>query len=154
MTVIQWVSDFSERVKQLQSVSQAAASGGAKELKVRAAPRGRLGLGRGPWGGGGPLSPAALPHRTSTCAWAACSCPRPTSPLPGSTWPRPTAGPWRSSAWRCTSPPPRAPRWTPAASGSPVSGGTPAWLPSGSPALALLAFLGSSFFPSHGQQHA
>lgn len=26
--------------------------------------------------------------------------------------------------------------------------------PSGSPALALLAFLGSSFFPSHGQQHA
>lgn len=24
----------------------------------------------------------------------------------------------------------------------------------GSPALALLAFLGSSFFPSHGQQHA
>uniref|UniRef100_A0A8D0MPF5 Cytoplasmic dynein 1 heavy chain 1 n=1 Tax=Sus scrofa TaxID=9823 RepID=A0A8D0MPF5_PIG len=34
MTVIQWVSDFSERIKQLQSVSQAAASGGAKELKV------------------------------------------------------------------------------------------------------------------------
>lgn len=34
MTVIQWVSDFSERVKQLQSISQAAASGGAKELKV------------------------------------------------------------------------------------------------------------------------
>lgn len=33
MTVIQWVSDFSERVKQLQSISQAAASGGAKELK-------------------------------------------------------------------------------------------------------------------------
>lgn len=34
MTVIQWVSDFSERVKQLQNISQAAASGGAKELKV------------------------------------------------------------------------------------------------------------------------
>ncbi|XP_012868489.1 PREDICTED: cytoplasmic dynein 1 heavy chain 1 [Dipodomys ordii] len=33
MTVIQWVSDFSERIKQLQSISQAAASGGAKELK-------------------------------------------------------------------------------------------------------------------------
>ncbi|XP_007951321.1 cytoplasmic dynein 1 heavy chain 1 [Orycteropus afer afer] len=33
MTVIQWVSDFSERVKQLQSISLAAASGGAKELK-------------------------------------------------------------------------------------------------------------------------
>ncbi|XP_006751108.2 cytoplasmic dynein 1 heavy chain 1-like [Leptonychotes weddellii] len=33
MTVIQWVSDFSERVKQLQNISQAAASGGAKELK-------------------------------------------------------------------------------------------------------------------------
>lgn len=34
MTVIQWVSDFSERIKQLQNISQAAASGGAKELKV------------------------------------------------------------------------------------------------------------------------
>lgn len=34
MTVIQWVSDFSERIKQLQSISLAAASGGAKELKV------------------------------------------------------------------------------------------------------------------------
>uniref|UniRef100_A0A1A8G9X4 Cytoplasmic dynein 1 heavy chain 1 n=2 Tax=Nothobranchius TaxID=28779 RepID=A0A1A8G9X4_9TELE len=33
MTVIQWVSDFSERIKQLQQISQAAASGGAKELK-------------------------------------------------------------------------------------------------------------------------
>eukprot|EP00069_Balaena_mysticetus_P006005 bmy_18308T0 len=33
MTVIQWVSDFSERIKQLQSISLAAASGGAKELK-------------------------------------------------------------------------------------------------------------------------
>uniref|UniRef100_A0A8C6ZCN4 Dynein cytoplasmic 1 heavy chain 1 n=1 Tax=Nothoprocta perdicaria TaxID=30464 RepID=A0A8C6ZCN4_NOTPE len=28
MTVIQWVSDFSERIKQLQNISQAAASGG------------------------------------------------------------------------------------------------------------------------------
>ena len=34
MTVIQWVADFSERVKQLQAISQGAASGGAKELKV------------------------------------------------------------------------------------------------------------------------
>lgn len=34
MTVIQWVADFSERIKQLQHISQAAASGGAKELKV------------------------------------------------------------------------------------------------------------------------
>lgn len=50
MTVIQWVSDFSERVKQLQSISQAAASGGAKELKVRAALQGRFGPGRGPSG--------------------------------------------------------------------------------------------------------
>ncbi|KAM9149649.1 LOW QUALITY PROTEIN: cytoplasmic dynein 1 heavy chain 1-like [Pangshura tecta] len=33
MTVIQWVSDFSERIKQLQNISQAAASSGAKELK-------------------------------------------------------------------------------------------------------------------------
>ncbi|KAL1257320.1 hypothetical protein QQF64_010564 [Cirrhinus molitorella] len=33
MTVIQWVGDFSERIKQLQQISQGAASGGAKELK-------------------------------------------------------------------------------------------------------------------------
>ncbi|XP_034530779.1 cytoplasmic dynein 1 heavy chain 1 [Notolabrus celidotus] len=33
MTVIQWVADFSERIKQLQQISQGAASGGAKELK-------------------------------------------------------------------------------------------------------------------------
>ena len=35
LTVIQWVADFSERIKQLQQISQGAASGGAKELKVR-----------------------------------------------------------------------------------------------------------------------
>ena len=34
LTVIQWVSDFSERVKQLQKIATAASSGGAKELKV------------------------------------------------------------------------------------------------------------------------
>lgn len=34
MTVIQWVADFSERIKQLQMISQGAATGGAKELKV------------------------------------------------------------------------------------------------------------------------
>uniref|UniRef100_A0A3P9LAJ4 Dynein heavy chain C-terminal domain-containing protein n=1 Tax=Oryzias latipes TaxID=8090 RepID=A0A3P9LAJ4_ORYLA len=34
ITVIQWVADFSERIKQLQQISQAAAGGGAKELKV------------------------------------------------------------------------------------------------------------------------
>uniref|UniRef100_H3C202 Dynein cytoplasmic 1 heavy chain 1 n=1 Tax=Tetraodon nigroviridis TaxID=99883 RepID=H3C202_TETNG len=33
MTVIQWVADFSERIKQLQMISQGAATGGAKELK-------------------------------------------------------------------------------------------------------------------------
>uniref|UniRef100_A0A8C3ASK7 Cytoplasmic dynein 1 heavy chain 1 n=1 Tax=Cyclopterus lumpus TaxID=8103 RepID=A0A8C3ASK7_CYCLU len=33
MTVIQWVADFSERIKQLQQISQGSASGGAKELK-------------------------------------------------------------------------------------------------------------------------
>ncbi|XP_077125303.1 cytoplasmic dynein 1 heavy chain 1 isoform X2 [Ranitomeya variabilis] len=33
MTVIQWVADFSDRVKQLQNISQAAAASGAKELK-------------------------------------------------------------------------------------------------------------------------
>lgn len=45
MTVIQWVSDFSERIKQLQNISLAAASGGAKELKVVATPEE---LGEGP----------------------------------------------------------------------------------------------------------
>lgn len=46
MTVIQWVSDFSERIKQLQNISLAAASGGAKELKVvTAAPEQPGGLG-------------------------------------------------------------------------------------------------------------
>ncbi|TRY83561.1 hypothetical protein DNTS_016270 [Danionella cerebrum] len=34
MTVIQWVADFSDRIKQLQQISQKAASGGAKELKL------------------------------------------------------------------------------------------------------------------------
>ncbi|KAM5129729.1 LOW QUALITY PROTEIN: cytoplasmic dynein 1 heavy chain 1-like [Mantella aurantiaca] len=33
MTVIQWVADFSDRIKQLQNISQAAAASGAKELK-------------------------------------------------------------------------------------------------------------------------
>uniref|UniRef100_A0A8C5Q446 AAA+ ATPase domain-containing protein n=1 Tax=Leptobrachium leishanense TaxID=445787 RepID=A0A8C5Q446_9ANUR len=33
LTVIQWVADFSDRIKQLQSISQAAATSGAKELK-------------------------------------------------------------------------------------------------------------------------
>lgn len=56
MTVIQWVSDFSERIKQLQNISLAAASGGAKELKVvTAAPEQPGGWGEqqpGRWGGG------------------------------------------------------------------------------------------------------
>ena len=38
LTVLQWVADFGERVKQLQKVSQAANSGGAKGLKVPATP--------------------------------------------------------------------------------------------------------------------
>ncbi|XP_002731006.1 cytoplasmic dynein 1 heavy chain 1-like [Saccoglossus kowalevskii] len=33
ITVIQWISDFSERIKQLQKLSTATVSGGAKELK-------------------------------------------------------------------------------------------------------------------------
>ncbi|KAL3199845.1 hypothetical protein MRX96_053677, partial [Rhipicephalus microplus] len=32
-TVIQWVTDFSDRIKQLQRVSQACTSGGAAALK-------------------------------------------------------------------------------------------------------------------------
>ena len=35
LTVIQWVTDFSERIKQLQSVSKQVASNGSKVLKVR-----------------------------------------------------------------------------------------------------------------------
>lgn len=33
-TVIQWITDFSQRVKQLQQVSQVVSSAGAKELQV------------------------------------------------------------------------------------------------------------------------
>lgn len=33
-TVIQWVTDFSQRVKQLQQVSQLVSQAGAKELQV------------------------------------------------------------------------------------------------------------------------
>lgn len=112
MTVIQWVADFSERIKQLQQISQGAASGGAKELKVLLIeppslqtvvvyPRA--------------LTPFFFSRRTSMCASAACLFRRLTSLLPASTWPRPTAGLWRSCAWRSMSPRPRAPRWTPAA---------------------------------------
>ena len=34
LTVLQWVADFSDRVKQLQKISHAANTGGAKGLKV------------------------------------------------------------------------------------------------------------------------
>ena len=34
LTVIQWITDFSERVKQLQTIVSNTTSGGAKELKV------------------------------------------------------------------------------------------------------------------------
>ena len=34
ITVIQWITDFSGRVKQLQKIVQATTQGGAKELKV------------------------------------------------------------------------------------------------------------------------
>jgi len=33
LTVIRWIADFAERIKQLQTISQAANSGGAKDLK-------------------------------------------------------------------------------------------------------------------------
>lgn len=35
LTVIQWVTDFSERVKQLQAISKKVSAGGSKVLKVR-----------------------------------------------------------------------------------------------------------------------
>lgn len=35
ITVIQWITDFSQRIKQLQHVVQTTQQGGAKELKVR-----------------------------------------------------------------------------------------------------------------------
>lgn len=34
-TVIQWITDFSHRVSQLQEVSRLVSQGGAKEIKVR-----------------------------------------------------------------------------------------------------------------------
>lgn len=34
-TVIQWITDFSQRVKQLQKISQLVSTAGAKELQVR-----------------------------------------------------------------------------------------------------------------------
>ena len=34
ITVIQWITDFSQRIKQLQNVVQVTQQGGAKELKV------------------------------------------------------------------------------------------------------------------------
>lgn len=34
-TVIQWITDFSQRVKQLQQISQVVSTSGAKELQVR-----------------------------------------------------------------------------------------------------------------------
>ena len=34
LTVLQWVADFSDRIKQLQKISHAANTGGAKGLKV------------------------------------------------------------------------------------------------------------------------
>ncbi len=34
LTVIQWITDFSARVKQLQEISEASQSGGASALKV------------------------------------------------------------------------------------------------------------------------
>ena len=37
ITVIQWITDFSQRVKQLQTIVQVTQQGGAKELKVRSA---------------------------------------------------------------------------------------------------------------------
>lgn len=33
-TVIQWITDFSQRVKQLQKISQLVSTAGAKELQV------------------------------------------------------------------------------------------------------------------------
>lgn len=125
MTVIQWVADFSERIKQLQAISQGAASGGAKELKVPPIkPPALENVVVPPLAQRHSYLPRPTPHptllirsscRTFTCAWAACLFRRLTSLLPASTWPRPTAGLWRSCAWRSMSPRPRAPRWTPAA---------------------------------------
>ena len=135
MTVIQWVADFSERIKQLQHISQGAASGGAKELKVvwftvhpQDHKTGVLNSAidsaetdRGTHGT--VVSPFSSPlrfTRTSTCASAACLFQRLTSPQRASMWHRQTAGLWKSCVWRLTSPLPRAPHWTPAASASKV----------------------------------
>lgn len=76
MTVIQWVSDFSERIKQLQNISQAAAAGGAKELKVvKDAPREPGGGAAASWAGGSTWEPGDK-HRPQRD-------PREASPHPG-----------------------------------------------------------------------
>lgn len=119
MTVIQWVADFSERIKQLQMISQGAASGGAKELKVPLkSEHARRRSSCVPF-----AVLTVFVSRTSTCVWAACLCQRLTSLPPASMWPRLTAGLWRSCVWRSTSPLHRVPLWTPAASASKVRPG-------------------------------
>ncbi len=52
LTVIQWVSDFSERIKQLQTSSQQVANHGSKVLKVSYHGMGNGILGNGEWGMG------------------------------------------------------------------------------------------------------
>lgn len=129
MTVIQWVSDFSERIKQLQNISQAAASGGAKELKVgmRDPGKSHRHLPSRAWVERCPCLTSPFPgdsslYRASMCAWEACLCLRPTSLPPDNMWPKPTAGLWRSFPWKLMSQPPRVPPSMPAALGSQVSG--------------------------------
>uniref|UniRef100_A0A0E9X1J0 Dynein heavy chain C-terminal domain-containing protein n=1 Tax=Anguilla anguilla TaxID=7936 RepID=A0A0E9X1J0_ANGAN len=90
MTVIQWVADFSDRIKQLQMISQAAASGGAKELKNIHVCLGSM------------FVPEA--YITATRQYVA----------------QVNSWSLESSAWRSTSPPPRVQRSTRAASASKV----------------------------------
>lgn len=128
MTAIQWVSDFSERVKQLQNVLAGGRLRGRQGAEGEGSSQGRSGLGRSLLGRGRPPSAAASPQNIHVCLGglfvpeAYITATRQYVPsqqlVPGGALP----GGERHHL-------PERHAWTPAASGSPVSGGTPAWLP-------------------------
>lgn len=87
LTVLQWVADFSDRVKQLQKISHAANTGGAKGLKVcnlvlEIALSYRAHVGE--------VNLSCF--RICTSGWAACLSPKLTSQPLANSWLRQTTG--------------------------------------------------------------